>query len=392
MLRRLDRDAANRLVLRKHHLAADSRADEAIAVVRDLVGLHATDPVSPYLQLRARMRAFESGQLEALLDEGEAAKLACMRGTLFVQAADLIPLVVAATRGVLARGRDRYLAENGLSLRRYGELAERVAEVLAGQALDARRIRAALATREALPAVLHVMCDEGRLVRWKGRGGWRAASQTYRLFAEALPDVDLSAWEESEAIRELVRRYVRSYGPVSVEDVRWWTGLDAASVREALASLGEETLSVQVEGSGGELLVHRDDDVAAPRARPTPEVSLLPILDPYLQGYKNRERVIDAAHRDYVSDGKGNTTSVVLVDGRVAGVWDLVREPEPEVRIFFLAAPPRAVREEALATAAEIGASLHGHPLPVVEVGAMRRLTERAGWVISPLTAVARPD
>jgi hypothetical protein len=74
-------------------------------------------------------------------------------------------------------------------------LAERASDVLAGRALDARQIRAARATREALPAVLHVMCDEGRLVRWKAPGGWSAASQTYRLLGEALPGVDLSTWE-----------------------------------------------------------------------------------------------------------------------------------------------------------------------------------------------------
>ncbi len=394
MLRTLDRDDANRLVMRKQHLAGGSRADQPIAVVRNLVGLHATDQLSPYLQLRTRMRAFDPGGLGELLDEGAAAKLTCMRGTLFVQAADLIAVVATATRRVVSRGRDRYLEANGLHPRRYEQLAEQVAEAVAGQALDARQIRAAVETREALPAVIHVMCDEGRLVRWRGRGGWGAAPQTYRLFTEALPHVDLSAWEEPEAIRELVRRYLRAYGPVSEEDIRWWTGLDAASVRAALASLADETVSVAVEGVGGTFLLHRDDDLAVQRGsrgHGTSEVSLLPILDPYLQGYKNRGRIIDGEHRDYVADGKGNTTSVVLVDGRVAGVWDLVREPEPELRIHFLAAPLSAVREQVLAMAGDLGAFLLGEQVPVVEVEAMRPLTERPGWVVSPLeTATGR--
>ncbi len=395
MPRHLDLRTANRLVLGKHHLAVGSRADDAITVIRDLIGLHATDPVSPYLQLRARMTAFEPRQMEMLLDEGRAAKVGCMRGTLFIQAAELIPPVVAATRGMVSRGRAHYLAANDLTSGRYAELADGVEKVAAGQALDARQIRAALGTREALPAVLHVMCDEGRLVRWRPPGGWRAPGSTYRLFAEALPGVGLSTWGEPEAVRELVRRYVCSYGPVSRQDVRWWTGLDAAGVDAALVSLGAEIVTVRVEGLVGDHLLHRDDEIVESRAllaRSAPEVSMLPSLDPYLQGYRNRERIIDARYQEYVCDRKGNTTSVVLADGRVAGVWDLVGGTEPEVRVLFFSSPPRVVRDQALEIAAEIGASLHGGSLPVVEVGAMTPLTARTGWVRSPLGEAAEPD
>jgi hypothetical protein len=42
------------------------------------------------------MQTFIPGQLDTLLDEGGAAKLACMRQTAFIESADLVPLVFTA--------------------------------------------------------------------------------------------------------------------------------------------------------------------------------------------------------------------------------------------------------------------------------------------------------
>jgi DNA glycosylase AlkZ-like len=130
------------------------------------------------------MRTFNPGQLDGLLDEGGAAKLACMRRTVFIESADLIPLVFAATRQLAARGKDRFLAANGLTPGRYQHLAEQVEGALAGRALDARELRTAIGTAERLSPVIIVMCDQGRLVRWRGSGGWQSARPKYRRFAE----------------------------------------------------------------------------------------------------------------------------------------------------------------------------------------------------------------
>jgi hypothetical protein len=51
-------------------------------------------------------------------------------------------------------------------------------------------------------------------------------------------------------------------------------------------------------------------------------VRLLPVWDAYLMGYVDRARLVQPEHRPWVYDKAGNATSVVLVDGLVAGVWE----------------------------------------------------------------------
>ena len=372
-------------MLDKQHLGAASAGADVLRVADDLLGLHATVARSPYLQLRARMPTFAPVQLDTLLDGGRAAKLACMRRTLFIESTELVPIVFAATRELTSRGRERFLAANGLTPGRYERIAARVEAALAGGALDARQLRDAIAATGSLSPVLIVMCDEGRLVRWKGTGGWGSARPSYRRFAEALPTVRLDAWEGRTAVRELVDRYICRYGPVTERDVAWWTGLGKTTVRDAVASL-PWVVRVGVEGLEGVCLIHEADIGAAQRPSPAGEVSLLPVLDPYLQGYRDRQRCVNPRHHRFVVDPSGNVTSVILVAGRVAGVWDLVVEPAPELRLHFFDSPAAQVRRRVRTLAAEVGELLTDVPAAAVELDRMTPLAQRtAGGFLSPL-------
>ena len=51
-------------------------------------------------------------------------------------------------------------------------------------------------------------------------------------------------WTADEAIRELIRRYVDSYGPVTVDDISWWTGFTKRRCRDALEGLDLEEVAV----------------------------------------------------------------------------------------------------------------------------------------------------
>ena len=97
----------------RHHLAPAAAADGVVALAGSLVGLHATDPTTPYLSARARRSGFEVSELEAALyDEHRLVKHLCMRRTLFVVADDLLPVVhAAASEAVAAKERRRLVAD-----------------------------------------------------------------------------------------------------------------------------------------------------------------------------------------------------------------------------------------------------------------------------------------
>ena len=97
---------------RRHGLVPSARATDPTEAARSLIGYHATDPASVYLQSRARTRDMTPAMLErALYQERSLVRLIGMRRTLFVVPTELAPVVnAAASRAIAARERTRLLA------------------------------------------------------------------------------------------------------------------------------------------------------------------------------------------------------------------------------------------------------------------------------------------
>jgi hypothetical protein len=53
-----------------------------------------------------------------------------------------------------------------------------------------------------------------------------------------------------------------------------------------------------------------------------PFVSLLPSLDPYIMGYRDRRRFLADGHRPKLFDRAGNAAPTVWLNGRVVGGWE----------------------------------------------------------------------
>jgi hypothetical protein len=384
VLARLHPEALVAWALQRQHLTAGTAGGGLLPVMEDLLGLHATVPASPYLQVRARLRDFTPADLDTVLDAGRAVRIGGMRRTLFIEPVELVPLVLAATRQVSSR-RGRSLTANGVTPARYHELAGGIEDVLRGRAMTVRELGRALGVDERLSPVVNAMCDESRLLRWRGSRGWRSGRPAYRRFAEVLPSVHLGGGDEAGAVTGLVQRYVRRYGPVTEADIAWWTGLRRSTVRSALASL-PGLLLVTVDGLDGELLLDETDlHAARERAGPVGELCMLPALDPYLQSHADRSRFVQAAHLPYVVDRGGNATSVILRGGRAVGVWDYFDAPAPQMRLLLFDPASAGTRRRVRQAAEALGAFLAGEEPPVLECTDMPPLTRSAGAFLSPL-------
>jgi hypothetical protein len=85
-----------RLALR-HRLAPEAHAPDVVEAARSLVGVHASDPPSVFLGVRARVPGLSVEDVEhALYGERSLVRMTGMRKTLFVVPVDLVPVIRAA--------------------------------------------------------------------------------------------------------------------------------------------------------------------------------------------------------------------------------------------------------------------------------------------------------
>ena len=115
-------------------------------------------------------------------------------------------------------------------------------------------------------------------------------------------------------------------------------------------------------------------------------MNLLPRLDPYLMGYKDRDRYV--SHRDYefIFDRSGNATSTIILDGRVVGIWDIAEKPKPLLKMFIFEKSGENLVKSLISEGKKVGKFITGQDVDIVMCKDMMPLTKRTmGGFMSPL-------
>jgi hypothetical protein len=321
----------------RHHLAGTARAG-VVEVAGDLVGLHATDPATVYLAARARtLDPGVAGVEQALYEDRALVRILGMRRTMFVEPVELMGVVQAACTDAIAVQQRRLLVDlvgrAGLADDPPGWIEE--VEKVAVRALEARggataaelakddpRLAQQIVLAEGKPyegrqsvvsRILLLLAAEGRIVRGRPRGSWVSGQYRWSVVDAWLPD-GVPPWSLREAQAELVRRWLRGFGPATIADLKWWTGLPMGQVRRAVAETG--AVEVDLDGTPGLVLPDDLDPVPAPE----PWVALLPALDPTTMGWAGRDFYL-GPHRPALFDRNGNAGPTIWLDGHVVGGW-----------------------------------------------------------------------
>jgi hypothetical protein len=342
-----------RLALR-HHLAPAARSDDVVVLAGDLAGLHATDPATIVLAAQARMDAPALPAIEdALYAQRSLVRILGMRRTMFVVPTELAPVVQASTtRGLVPGERKRFVAQleaggiapDGARWLADTERATLAALVARGEAsaaelsADVPALKAKIAVAEGKPyaanqgvswKVLFLLAAAGEIVRGRPMGSWTSTLYRWAPMATWLPGglIDLDT-DTDAAAAALVRRWLQTFGPGTIADLRWWTGWTAGLLKRALAQL--DTVEVALDGGATGLLLAGDE---APVQAPAPWAALLPGLDPTAMGWKERDWYL-GAHRAALFDRTGNIGPTIWCDGRVVGGWAQRNDGELVTRLL----------------------------------------------------------
>ena len=385
----IDLNSVNRFLLHKQHLTDESKTEDIVQIARDIYGLHATGPATPYASLFARARDFTRDKLhEELYVKRTLGKIRCVRKTVHVVPRETIPIAFAATRGIVEPNSEDFLRYTGVTKKQYKDASREILRILKGRGMSTLQIKKQLGAKLNVSPIVNLMCDQGLLMRGRSDKGWKSNTHTYYLFSDYFPGMDLNAVDPAQARETTVKQYLAAYGPATVKDISWWSGFTMTEVRRILHLLAGEVADMDIPELKGTYVMLAADRAALERFEPSgrPAVNLLPALDPYLMGYKERERYLDHKYYEMVFDRSGNGTSTIVVNGRIVGVWDFSEDPEPTVKVFLFHKLEKRLLRLVESRARAMGEFTCDKAVAIEMCDQMVPLTQRtAGGFMSPL-------
>ncbi|WP_264013486.1 winged helix DNA-binding domain-containing protein [[Mycobacterium] manitobense] len=312
----LSERALNRATLARQLLLQRSSMS-ALEALEHLVGMQAQAPFPPYYGLWSRLEHFTADELSGLLLDRRAARIVLMRGTIhLVSAADahrLRPLVQPLLDRMLRGMHGAALGDVDVDA-----VAATAAEILETEALTPAELGARLAERWP-DCPLRALTEIGRslvpLVQVPPRALWQRSGQVRLTTAVGW----LGPATDTLSMDDLVLRYLGAFGPASVADMQTWSGL--TRLGEVFDRLSDRLIRLQTDS--GRRVYDLPDAPRPDPDQPAP-VRLVAAFDNLVLSHADRTRVISDAHRKRLfAGGNGVFPGTVLVDGFVAGTWEL---------------------------------------------------------------------
>lgn len=343
---KVSRDNVIAFRLDAHHLN-ERLGEHGLLDAAGSCGVQNSPPGSALLALHARVRDMSQDRLdEAVTEDKGLLQSWCMRGAPFYfPTADgpvfttgvLPPTEEAMSHFIL--GVEQALGKLALSLPETVELTgAEIGHVLTGRRLAVDELGADLAERIArkLPkkqrdiweqegphaagqplgeAVVH-FCIRILTLQGVVCSAPRDENKAPFVLVEEWLGAPFPDTDPETARAELLRRYLRCYGPSTRADFAAWLGIRAGDAVAWWTPVENELTQVD---SGRKTWAYTED-LDTLRSPPAPKgVRLLPPRDPYTQ-MRDRDTIVDKKHHRDVWKIVGDP-GTILADGEIAGIW-----------------------------------------------------------------------
>ncbi len=153
---------------------------------------------------------------------------------------------------------------------------------------------------------------------------WNRENHKFGLTARLYPGFDTSM-DRHKAAGELICEYFDRYGPASLRDVAWWSGLSRLAIITAMNESRRRFVVIHAPWCKSLLYIYGDqhdqfrDAFSLPR---DPVLNFLAHEDVALKAYfESRGRYLGKLHPRCAFNQIGEVLPTIVYDGQVVGTW-----------------------------------------------------------------------
>jgi hypothetical protein len=312
-----------------HHLH-DSPGESAESICGAISGVQAQVMSCAEIQFWARNHAISRAQISrALYEDRSLAKTTLMRQTLHIIPARDFSLFISALRPSLLAQVHRIAGTVGVTPEEFTALNAQVLKALRDGPLTQQEIRKRVEPRASkrmkdwmsrVWSILRTPVAEGLICYGPARGSEITFIRTDKWLRGHPKKMDVR-----EAHQTLLMRFLAAYGPATPRDFAKWSGIRMPEIRESWGAVKNQLTEVMIEGQAAWLPRKSFKHLSA-AGFSEPVVRMLPAFDPFLLAHAAKDHLVLRTHYKRVYRNQGWISPVILIDGRVAGIWSHVRK------------------------------------------------------------------
>lgn len=339
--------------LSQHGLTPRLNSRDAVQAVTRTAGIQAQVLSAAELALCTRVEGLSPQDVRAALwQDHTLVRTWAMRGTLHLLPAKDLSLYVAACDWQNNARWSNYFAEFDLSPAQQDAFLLAIPHVLEQGPLTRQQLADAVAKHMGTTRARDFILSESwgtplKPSAYRGELCFGTGQGQNATFMN--PRVWIDNWqpiEPEQALQEIVRRFLQTYGPATSDDFAFWWGYQKGRAKKLFQSIAEELEEVDVEG--WQAFALRETLPLMQSFEPVEDIHLLPLFDAYTIGAppRGREPLLAPAYKSRVFNLQGWAFAVVLVNGSIQGIWQhKIRRAQTIVKVNLFSLPAAAIHK-----------------------------------------------
>jgi hypothetical protein len=305
-------------------------------VIDDILGLNAQGALNYQISLWNRVADLDRGFIpRALYEDRSLVRSWFMRDTVHIVPSSRFSMYRLALRSGLMGEWNRWTVKTGAkeTPESWEHLYKKVLDALSGEPVTLNELleRTGGSGTEAkrdLHRLIREMSLRGLLCNADSLGPWYHNTQhKFTRVDRWLPEAEYGSVTEEEAKADLAIKYLKSYGPASVSDFAYWTGMRVREANPIFEGISGSLSEVTVSGQKRRILLLEEDTPSLLDAEKEPNIArLLPKFDALIMGHRDKTRFIDPSTRRNIFLPTAEVSATMLMNGTIEGVWGMKKE------------------------------------------------------------------
>lgn len=351
-------DILNEYTLKKHNILPGTQLDSIEDVARNHLGLHSARIMTPYTTLCSRLNIYTPEMLTSqLYEEKKLIKMRCMRTTLHMVPFDIASILHMSTLNLRLSECKLFFRKNSILLEQVEdlekELIEFVNEPKLGNEIE-EKILGKLSfieknlKKECAKKILKYFWEKGVFCYVNYANNWEKEDRRYAVTKNFYPNAELEMFDVRKAQELLVLEYISKFGPATIKDLSWWSGLSIKTIRDVLGCYRDTIINFTINDFEDEfyILVTEFQKLEEYKRIETEWVTLLAYEDPSLKGYyESRFRYVDKKNYNLLFNQIGEVRASILCNGKAIGIWEWDKKNKC-INLNYFSCPNKQVKRK----------------------------------------------